>query len=67
MQNLLTDDCIRPPGEQPPKLRDNSPPPLAPPNPDQAAADAVHYFMVKEDAPPYGTDKADKGPDKPGQ
>ena len=53
-QSLITDDCIRPPGEPPPKLRDNAPPPPAPPNPDQAAADAAHYYMVKEDAPPYG-------------
>jgi SAM-dependent methyltransferase len=60
VQNLITDDCIRPPGEPVPKLRDNAPPPPAPPNPEQAEADAAHYYMVKEDAPPYGTDKPGK-------
>lgn len=60
VQSLITDDCIRPPGEPEPKLRDNAPPPPAPPNPEQAEADAAHYYMVKEDAPPYGTDKHPK-------
>ena len=32
-----------------------NPTPLRNPIPEQAEADAAHYYMVKEDAPPYGT------------
>jgi hypothetical protein len=59
-QNLLTDDCIRPPFSTYPPYEPPNPTPLRRPPPEQAEADAAHYFMVKEDAPPYGTDKPGK-------
>lgn len=34
-----------------------NPAPLRKPNPEQAEADAAHYYMVKEDAPPYGAEE----------
>lgn len=50
-QSLVTDDCIRPPDEG----RKGQ---MHPDTTAESEAAAAHYFMVKEDAPPYGKDKA---------
>jgi len=51
-KQLVTEDCIRPAGYPP--YQQPNPTPLQKPIPEQAEADAAHYYMVKEDAPPYG-------------
>lgn len=52
-KKLVTEDCIRPVGYPP--YQQPNPTPLQKPNPEQAEADAAHYYMVKEDAPPFGS------------
>ena len=56
-KQLVTEDCIRPRSTYLPYEQPNLTP-VRKPIPEQAVADAAHYYMVKEDAPPYGTDKA---------
>jgi SAM-dependent methyltransferase len=52
-ESLVTEDCIRPAGYYPPYEPPN-PTPLSPPDPNQAYADAAHFYAVKEGTPPYG-------------
>jgi hypothetical protein len=54
-QRLVTQDCIRPPGEDWESAY--AAPPMKPVHPsltpEQAYGDAAHYYSAKEDAPPY--------------
>lgn len=50
-QSLVTDDCIRPTGYPP--VTPGDPRPLLPILPEQARADAAHFYSAKEEAPPY--------------
>jgi hypothetical protein len=52
-RKLVTIDCIQPGSTYPPYEPPN-PKPLVKPNPDQAAADAAHFYSAKEEPPPYG-------------
>ena len=54
-KKLLTEDCITPSGYPP--YEPPNPTPLKKPDPNQAYADAAHYYSVKEEPPPYGTKK----------
>ncbi len=50
-KQLVTEDCIRPAGYPP--YEPPNPATLQRPTPEQAKADAEHYYSVKEDSPPY--------------
>jgi hypothetical protein len=52
-QSLVTDDCIRPAGYPP--FTPTDPRPIRPPVPEQAQADAAHFYSAKEESPDYGT------------
>jgi hypothetical protein len=52
-QSLVTDDCIRPAGYPP--FTPMDPRPISPPVPEQARADAAHFYSAKEESPGYGT------------
>lgn len=55
-KKLVTEDCIQSPSSYPPYEPPN-PTPLRKPIPEQAAADAAHFYSAKEESPPYRTEK----------
>jgi hypothetical protein len=56
-QKLVTEDCIQPQFTTYPPYEPPNPTPLRKPIPEQAEADAAHYFSAKEEGPPYRTKK----------
>jgi hypothetical protein len=54
-KKLVTEDCIRPQFATYPPYEPPNPAPLQQPIPEQAEADAAHYFSAKEEGPPYRT------------
>ena len=55
-KKLVTEDCIQPQSTYPPYEPPN-PTPLRKPIPEQAKADAAHFYSAKEEGPPYRTKK----------
>ena len=56
-KKLVTEDCIQPQSTTYPPYEPPNPTPLRKPIPEQAEADAAHYFSAKEEGPPYRTKK----------
>jgi hypothetical protein len=55
--SLVTEDCIQPPSSPRPPCQSPDPTPLRTPTPEQAAADAAHFYSAKDEGPPYGRKK----------
>ena len=56
-KKLVTEDCTQPQPTTYPPYEPPNPTPLRKPIPEQAAADAAHFYSAKEDSPPYRTKK----------
>jgi hypothetical protein len=56
-KKLVTEDCIRPQLTIYPPYEPPNPTPLRKPIPEQAEADAAHFYSAKEEGPPYRTKK----------
>ncbi len=56
-KKLVTEDCIRPQSTTYSPYEPPSPTPLRKPIPEQAEADAAHFYSAKEECPPYRTKK----------
>ena len=56
-KKLVTEDCIRPQSTTYSPYEPPNPTPLRKPIPEQAEADAAHFYSAKEEGPPYRTKK----------
>jgi hypothetical protein len=56
-KKLVTEDCIQPQSTTYPPYEPPNPTPLRQPIPEQAAADAAHFYSAKEEGPPYRTNQ----------
>ena len=56
-KKLVTEDCIQPQATTYPPYEPPNPTPLRKPIPEQAEADAAHFYSAKEQSPPYRTKK----------
>ncbi|MBE0545444.1 MAG: hypothetical protein IH623_29250, partial [Verrucomicrobia bacterium] len=54
-KKLVTEDCIRPQSITYPPYEPPNPTPLRKPIPEQAEADAAHFYSAKDESPPYRT------------
>jgi hypothetical protein len=55
-KKLVTADCFQPSSATTyPPCEPPNPTPLRKPNPEQAEADAAHFYSAKEEGPPYRT------------
>jgi hypothetical protein len=54
-KRVVTEDCIRPQSSGYPPYEPPNPTPLRKPLPEQAQADAAHFYSAKEEGPPYRT------------
>jgi SAM-dependent methyltransferase len=54
-RSFVSEDCVRPPGTVYPPYEPPNPTPLRKLNPEQAEADAAHFYSAKEEGPPYRT------------
>ena len=55
VSKLVTEDCIQPQSTGYPPYEPPNPTPLRQPIPEQAVADAAHFYSAKEEGPPYRT------------
>jgi hypothetical protein len=56
-KKLVTEDCIQPQSSTYPPYEPPNPTSLRKPIPEQAEADASHFYSAKEEGPPYHTKK----------
>jgi hypothetical protein len=56
-KRLVTEDCIQPQVNTYPPYEPPNPTPLRKPIPEQAEADAAHFYSAKEEGPPYRVKK----------